>query len=39
MKRFKNWKLVALASILPLLAALQPTLTYACSAAGSHGGC
>ncbi len=39
MKRFKNWKTVALASLLPLLVALQPTLIYACEAATSHGGC
>ncbi len=38
MKRINNWKTIALATVLPLLIALQPAITYACDA-GSHTGC
>ncbi len=37
MKRFTNWKTIAIAALFTLLFALQPAITYACS--GSHGGC
>ena len=37
MNRIKNLKTLAFATIIPLLIALQPTITYACSA-GSHCG-
>jgi len=40
MKQFKNWKAIVFASLVPLLIALQPAVTYACSVgAGTHGGC
>ncbi len=38
MNRIKNWKTLAFASIVPLLLALQPAITYACDAAGHCGG-
>ncbi len=38
MKQFKNWKAIVVASIVPLLIALQPAVTYACSV-GTHTGC
>lgn len=37
MARIRSWKTIALASVLPMLIALQPFVTHACS--GSHGGC
>jgi hypothetical protein len=37
MKRINNWKTIAFVSIVPLLIALQPAITYACEA-GSHCG-
>jgi hypothetical protein len=40
MKQFKNWKAIVVASIVPLLIALQPAITYACNVgSGAHGGC
>lgn len=36
MKRFANWKTLAIAALFTLLFALQPAITYAC--AGSHCG-
>ena len=39
MKRIRNWKTLAFVTILPLLITLQPAITYACSGAGTHGGC
>ncbi len=38
MQRFKTWTIIALAALFTLLVALQPTVTYACSFCGSHGG-
>ena len=38
MKQLKNWKSIALATILPVIVAAQPAITYACSN-GVHGGC
>ena len=39
MKQFKHWKSILLAALLPLLVALQPAITYACSAGvGGHCG-
>lgn len=38
MKRFTNWKIIAIAAIFTLLVTLQPVVAYACSG-GSHGGC
>jgi len=37
MKRFTNWKTLAIAALFTLLVALQPAITYACS--GGHAGC
>lgn len=39
MKRFNNWKSIALATFLPLLIAAQPAITYACNVGGQHTGC
>ena len=39
MKRFTNWKTIAIGALFTLLVALQPAITYACSGAGGHGGC
>jgi hypothetical protein len=38
MKRFKNWKSIALATLLPLFVAMQPAISYACEV-GTHSGC
>lgn len=38
MKRINNWKTIIFATILPLLIALQPTITYACEASAGHCG-
>lgn len=38
MKQFKSWKTATLATLLPLLIALQPAITYACNG-GAHTGC
>jgi len=37
MKRFTNWKTIAIAALFTLLFALQPAITYACG--GGHTGC
>ena len=41
MKRFAHWKSLALATLVSLLIALQPVITFAasCDVAGAHGGC
>ncbi len=40
MKLFKHWKAIALTALLPLLVALQPAVTYACTiGAETHAGC
>jgi|GEM_PF-4484790 len=39
MQRFKFWMMIVLAALFALFVALQPAITYACVAAGSHGGC
>ena len=36
MKRFTNWKTIAIVAIFTLLVAAQPAVTYA---SGIHGGC
>jgi hypothetical protein len=38
MKRINNWKTIAFATIVPLLIALQPTITYACTTTSHCGG-
>lgn len=41
MKQFSHWKSVAWATLVSLLIALHPVITYAahCDVAGSHVGC
>ncbi len=38
MKRIKKLKSIVFVTILPLLIALQPAITYACDAASGHCG-
>lgn len=38
MKRFKNWKTIAIAALFGMLIALQPAISYA-SGCGGHTGC
>ena len=38
MKRLSNWKIIALAALSQAFFALEPAITYACSANG-HAGC
>lgn len=38
MKRISNWKAIVLTAVVPLIIALQPTVTYACEVTGHCGG-
>ena len=39
MKQLKQWKVIVLTALLPLLIAAQPALAAVCDVAGSHTGC
>lgn len=39
MQRFKIGMMIVLVALFALFVALQPTIAYACVAAGGHGGC